>query len=100
MNGFPRKEVVDRVKEQYPKGTRIALVSMDDPYSKLQPGDKGTVEFVDDIGTIFVSWDNGSGLGLAYGEDSCRKLTNEEIEEEQNQEADQDIAEQDMDMSM
>jgi len=51
MNGFPRKEIVDRVKEQYPKGTRIALVSMDDPYSKLKPGDRGTVDLVDDTGT-------------------------------------------------
>lgn len=100
MNGFPRKEIVDIVKEQYPPGTRIALVSMDDPYSKLKPGDRGTVDLVDDTGTIFVSWDSGSGLGLVYGEDSCRKLTDEEIKQEQMQELDQDAPEQDMDMNM
>jgi len=39
-------------------------------------------------------------LGLVYGEDSCRKLTEEEIKQEQMQELGQDAPEQDMDMSM
>lgn len=46
----------------------------DDPYTKLKPGDRGTVSMVDDIGTIFVNWDCGSGLGVAYGEDHIRKI--------------------------
>ena len=80
----PSREVVDYLREQYPEGTRIALVHMgDDPYSRLIPGDRGTVRHVDDMGTIHVRWDCGSGLGLAYGEDSCRKLTEAEIAEEQ-----------------
>ncbi len=45
---------------------------MNDPYSKLIPGDQGTVKFIDDIGTIFCSWDRGSSLGLVYGEDTFR----------------------------
>jgi hypothetical protein len=47
---------------------------MSDPHTTLQPGDKGTVSLVDSIGTIFVDWDNGSGLGVAYGEDRVRRL--------------------------
>ena len=48
----PSKEVVDYLREQYPEGTRIALVHMgDDPYSRLIPGDRGTVQHVDDMGT-------------------------------------------------
>lgn len=47
---------------------------MNDPYTKLAPGDRGTVEFVDAIGTIQVRWDCGSGLGVAYGEDVIRKI--------------------------
>jgi hypothetical protein len=47
---------------------------MDDPYSKLKPGDQGTVSFVDDIGTIHINWDSGSSLGAAYGVDMIRKL--------------------------
>ena len=38
------------------------------------PGEQGTVQFVDDIGTIFVNWDCGSNLGVAYGEDIIRKI--------------------------
>ena len=42
MNGFPSKETVERLRKTYPKGTRVELISMNDPYSKLKPGDKGT----------------------------------------------------------
>ena len=69
MFGAP-KHVVDRLKAEYPAGTRVELVRMEDEYSRLKPGDKGTVTGVDDIGTIHVNWDCGSGLGIAYGEDS------------------------------
>jgi hypothetical protein len=71
---FPRKEIVLRLREQYPSGARIELVRMNDPYSKLKPGDQGTVASVDDIGTVFVNWDCGSSLGAAYGEDVIRRL--------------------------
>ena len=40
------------------------------------------MKFVDDMGTIHPQWDNGRTLGLIYGEDSFRKLTQEELEEE------------------
>jgi len=53
-NGFPSRETVERVRKMYPKGTRVELVQMNDPYSRLKPGDKGTVRFVDDAATVFV----------------------------------------------
>ena len=62
MNDFPSRETVERLRMQYPKGTRVALVRMRDPYSRLQPGDQGSVSFIDDIGTIFISWDSGTSL--------------------------------------
>jgi len=69
------KATLQRLKATYPKGTRVELVHMVDPYnSKLAPGCRGTVDHVDDIGTIHVSWDCGSSLGIVYGEDSCRKV--------------------------
>ena len=74
MNEFPSKETVEHLRQTYPKGTRVELISMSDPYTKLRPGDKGTVSMVDDIGTVFVKWDCGSGLGVAYGEDHIRKI--------------------------
>ena len=67
------KGVLESLRQKYQKGTRVELVYMNDPYNKkLVPGCKGTVKFVDDTGTIFVAWDCGSGLGVVYGEDSCR----------------------------
>ena len=80
---FPSKEQVERVRKQYPTGVRVELISMSDPYTKLKPGDRGTVNHVDDTATIFVSWDNGSGLGVIYAEDSVRLLSKAEIIKEQ-----------------
>lgn len=77
---FPRKEIVEAVRARYPKGTRVELVSMDDPYSKLKPGDRGTVNHVDDTGTVFVNWDCGSGLGVVYGVDCIRILEGSDFE--------------------
>lgn len=71
---FAPKNVVDRIKRDYPKGTRVQLLYMNDPYTKIEPGTKGTVDCVDDTGTIHINWDNGSHLGVVYGEDSCRKI--------------------------
>ena len=66
---------LQKLREEYPAGTRVELLSMDDPCNrKLIPGCKGTVKHVDDMGTIHVSWDCGSSLGIVYGEDSCRKI--------------------------
>ena len=73
-NGFPSSALVQRRRAQYPTGCRVELVSMDDPYTKLRPGDQGTVSFVDDIGTVFVDWDSGSKLGVAYGADQIKKV--------------------------
>jgi len=71
---FPNKEQVERVREAYPQGARVELVSMSDPYATLKSGDQGTVDFVDDSGTVFVNWDDGSSLGAVYGEDSIKLL--------------------------
>lgn len=53
-NNFPSRETVEQVRKMYPTGCRVELVTMDDPYSKLTPGDRGTVRMVDDTGTVFV----------------------------------------------
>ena len=67
------REALQALRERFPKGTRVELVQMDDPQAP-PIGTKGTVIGVDDIGSIMVSWDNGSGLNVAYGEDICRKV--------------------------
>ena len=71
---FVNEKRVAFLKKEYPAGTRVELVRMDDPYTKLQPGDRGTVREVDDIGTIHVSWDCGSSLGVVDGEDEVMKI--------------------------
>ena len=93
---FPNTAKVNRIRGEYPKGTRVELVEMNDRQAPPS-GTRGTVIDVDDMATIHVAWDNGSGLGLAYGEDSYRKLTQEEIEEESQTE---DISDEDDSMTM
>ena len=68
------RKMVNFIKEQYPPGTRIRLNSMEDPYAPVAPGTEGVVDFVDDIGTIHMKWDNGRSLGIVPGEDSFSVL--------------------------
>lgn len=70
------EKTVEQLRKEYPTGVRVELVHMDDPYNtKLFPGSRGTVKCVDDMGTIHVRWDCGSSLGVVYGEDSCKVVT-------------------------
>ena len=70
---FPNKETVERVRREYPAGTRVELVQMDD--AQAPPvGTKGTVLGVDDTGSLLMRWDTGSGLNVVYGEDIVKKL--------------------------
>lgn len=70
---YPSKETVEAVRQAFPVGCRVELVQMNDAYAP-PAGTKGTVRVVDDIGSIHVKWDNGSGLAVVYGEDFCRKI--------------------------
>ena len=74
MNGYPSAAELKALKERYPIGMCVELVRMNDPYTRMDAGEKGTVVFVDDIGTVFVDWDCGSSLGVVYGVDSCKPL--------------------------
>lgn len=72
---FPSKEIVERVRKEYPAGGRVELLRMDDPQAP-PIGTLGTVIGVDDTANILVKWDNGSGLNVVYGVDLCRKVEN------------------------
>lgn len=69
---FSSKEIVERVRSQYPAGMRVELVRMNDVQAP-PIGTKGTVIGVDDTASIMVKWDNDSYLNVVYGEDVCRK---------------------------
>ena len=72
MKSISRQEV-EELRTQYPTGTVVRLIRMDD--SQAPPvGAIGTVRYVDDIGTIHVSWETGSSLGVVYGMDKIEKV--------------------------
>ena len=69
-----RKDI-QRLREQYPKGSRVELLeSVTDPYHPLPAGSKGSVWAVDDAGQLHINWDEGGSLALIYGIDSFRKI--------------------------
>ena len=68
----------------YPPGSRILLNQMTDPFAPVPSGTRGTVWYVDDAGQLGVAWDNGRSLSLIPGVDSFRKLTQQEITQEQS----------------
>ena len=50
---------------EYRPGQRVALVCTDDPYTRLRPGDTGTVRRHDrQRHTVAIAWDDGSTLSM------------------------------------
>ena len=70
---FPRREVVEQLRREFPVGCRVELLRMDDPQAP-SIGTKGTVRGVDDTGSIMVAWDSGGSLHVLFGVDECRKV--------------------------
>ena len=70
------EKIVQMYKVAYPKGMRVEMVAMDDP-QPIERGTRGTIEFVDDMGTIHVKWDNGRGLGIVPDVDEFKIIKEE-----------------------
>ena len=88
---------IEMMKARYPEGTRICLDNMENDPHPIPPGTKGTVEFVDDMGTVFCKFDNGRSLGMIPCEDSFHKIQ----EEVQTEDICEELAEEpDMNMTM
>lgn len=64
------------LRNQYPKGTKVVLIKMDDVQAP-PAGTKGVVSSIDDIGSIHVRWENGSNLAAVYEEDVISKVSEE-----------------------
>lgn len=71
---YPDREEVNRVKNEFPRGARVEMVSMGEDPHPIPAGTKGTVDWVDDIATVHVSWDNGRMLGAAWRVDKIRRI--------------------------
>lgn len=73
---YPSQDEIRNLREHYPTGARVELLEMGD--EQAPPiRTKGTVRYVDDIGSIGVDWDTGSSLSVAFGADRCRSLVPE-----------------------
>ncbi len=70
---FPDRKTVERVRKEYPAGTRVILEQMEDPQAP-PVGTLGTVIGVDDTASLLMKWDNGSGLNVVYGQDRVTKM--------------------------
>lgn len=80
------RKQVEKIKNMYPAGTRIELLSTMDDKQGVEKGTKGTVIHVDDIGTVHMKWDNGRSLGLIPEVDNFKVLSRpkEEVKESEN----------------
>lgn len=72
---------IESIKQRYPEGTRICVDSMGDDPRPIESEIKGTVIWVDDIGTVHCNFDNGRRFGLIVGEDSFHVIQQEEVQE-------------------
>lgn len=66
-------KIVELLKKRYPAGTRVRLLKMEDP-NPVPVGMLGTVEDVDDIGSLIVQWDNGRQLHVLHSIDEVEKI--------------------------
>ena len=70
---IPDRAMVERVRAEYPPGTKVELLSMDD--TQAPPvGTIGEVLAVDDSASLIMRWQNGSGLNVLFGIDRVRKV--------------------------
>ena len=67
-------EIIQKLKETYPVGTRVKLIQMEDDGAP-PVGTLGTVYGVDAIGSILVKWDNGSMLNVIFIVDRIEKTS-------------------------
>ena len=70
--GFADSKTVARLRKEYPAGTRVRLLEMNDVQAP-PVGTEATVRGVDDGGHILVSWDSGGSLNLIPGVDKFEK---------------------------
>ena len=68
-----RPEVLEKLRKDFPPGTKVVLEEMNDPFRNMPEGLKGKVVYVDDAGGIHIQWENGSSLAALHGIDRIKK---------------------------
>jgi hypothetical protein len=87
MKGFPSREQVEQLRQQYPKGTKICCDYMSDDPRPIHPGTIGEVIGVDDAGQVMTRWSNGSSLSIIPGVHSFHVVQQAEDEEPEIEES-------------
>ena len=78
MIGFPDRETVARLREQFPVGCRIVLDEMNDPYRHIPAGTQGICRGVNDAGSVLAQWDCGSFLSVVFNVDRAHRVATED----------------------
>ena len=68
---FPSREQIATLRKRYPRGTKVELLSMDDPQAPPTET-RGEILGVDDAGQLLVRWETGSSFSLIPSVDSFR----------------------------
>lgn len=76
---------VELLRQRYPEGTRICLDHMED-LCPVESGTCGTVQFVDDAGTLHCKFVNGRTLGVIPDVDKFHKIDQEQIQTDEQTE--------------
>ena len=75
MGKFLDKQEIKELKKKYPKGTRVEAVYISDNINqRVEGGEKGTVEFVDNAGGIHINWDKSGRSVLLHGKNNCKLI--------------------------
>ena len=76
---FPSREQVESIRKNYPPGTRVMLNNMNDPYSPVESGTRGTVRYVDDSGQLGVVWTMGAACLSFPGKTASTNLPSRKL---------------------
>ena len=74
---FPNKAYLEQLRKQYPKGTKLQMITMRNEKYPILPGTIGEVTHIDDLGSIHMKWQNGSSLALIPEVDSFKVVAAE-----------------------
>lgn len=72
------EEKLKELREKYPYGTKIKVLKTMDDIHPIEAGTTGEVDYVDDIGSIHMIWENGSTLALVEEVDTFEVVSKPE----------------------